>query len=434
MYHQQQQQQHHQSQFYRPAPYTAAQESTTSPANPAPQVHRHLPPAIHCPPKRQQPESPVPYNIPTGPEVHRPPKRVHESPVPYNIPTGPEVHRPPKRVQHQQPALVSPSAAASPRTPQPCHPSSLTSSPPRHHQAVTPVCKNTSNAAAEIVSTANLVTSKPPRPYTEYTMFYQLEREYILRRLLTNDDDKKSNSSPSDDDAADGQTALFQNDPLMPAQFRDLPLRADWYISGKSKKPTKRKHRKSHGKIGFLELSQIIAKRWKTLSNEDPETLQFVQKIAKIELAKYHQEMKEYKELIKCLGPAVAVEVPIVGSPPPVSIVPKSSSINDDDTIIHSNTTPPAQRRVTPIYSYPPPVYNNNNNMGQVNVINTIGTHSLPPFNFYNQEAPTPSIKLQPKAPFRRNISVCSDIDLEVDMNDDLILDLWRSCNNQEAA
>ena len=297
MYHQQQQQQHHQSQFYRPAPYTAAQESTTPPANPAPQVHRHLPPAIHCPPKRQQPESPVQY-IPTGPEVHRPPKRVHESPVPYNIPTGPEVHRPPKRVQHQQPALVSPSAAASPRTPQP----SLKSSPPRHHQAVTPVCKNTSNAAAEIVSTANLVTSKPPRPYTEYTMFYQLEREYILRRLLTNDDDKKSNSSPSDDDAADGQTALFQNDPLMPAQFRDLPLRADWYISGKSKKPTKRKHRKSHGKIGFLELTRMIAARW---AKVDDETRKYCKMMAAMELVKYKEDMESYnlyKERLSAMG------------------------------------------------------------------------------------------------------------------------------------
>ena len=284
-------QQQQQSQFYRPAPYTAAQEPTTSSAaNPAPQVHRHLPPAIHCPPKRQQPESPVPYNIPTGPVVY--------------IPTGPEVHRPPKRVQHQQPALVSPSATASPRTPQPCHPSmSLTSSPPRHHQAVTPVCKSTSNAAAEIVSTANLVTSKPPRPYTEYTMFYQLEREYILRRLLTNDDDKKStNSSPSDDDAADGQTALFQNDPLMPARFRDLPLRADWYISGKSKKPTKRKHRKSHGKIGFLELTRMIAARW---AKVDDETRKYCKMMAAMELVKYKEDMESYnlyKERLSAMG------------------------------------------------------------------------------------------------------------------------------------
>ena len=264
---------------------------------------------------------------------------------------------------------------------------------------------------------------KPKRPLTAYHLFLQLEREYVIQT--------------SEGEVAD--KSIFKLDQKVylenvPQRYKNILLLKNWYF--KPDKRAKRKHRKSHGKIGFLELSQIIAKRWKTLSNEDPETLQFVQKIAKIELAKYHQEMKEYKELIKCLGPAVAVEVPIVGSPPPASIVPKSSSINvnDDDTIIHSNTTPPAQRRVTPIYSYPPPVYNNNNNMRQVNVINTIGTHSLPPFNFYNQEAPTPSIKLQPKAPFRRNISVCSDIDLEVDMNDDLILDLWRSCNNQEAA
>jgi len=134
-------------------------------------------------------------------------------------------------------------------------------------------------------------------------MFYQLEREYILRRLLTNDDDKKStSSSPSDDDAADGQTALFQNDPLMPARFRDLPLRADWYISGKSKKPTKRKHRKSHGKIGFLELTRMIAARW---AKVDDETRKYCKMMAAMELVKYKEDMESYnlyKDRLSAMG------------------------------------------------------------------------------------------------------------------------------------
>ena len=253
---------------------------------------------------------------------------------------------------------------------------------------------------------------KPKRALTAYHLYLQLEREYIIQT--------------SEGEVAD--KSLFKLDQKeylenVPHRYKNIRLLPNWYF--KPDKRAKRKHRKSHGKIGFLELSQIIAKRWKTLSDEDPETLQFVQKIANIELSKYHQEMKEYKELIKCLDHAVAVEVPVVSSPPPasISIVPK----NSNDTIIHSNTTPPAQRHVTPIY--PPPIYTN---MGEEKVIKTISTHSLTPFNFYNQEAPTTS--LRPKAPFRRNISFCSDIDLEVDMNDNLILDLWRSCNKQEPA
>jgi hypothetical protein len=60
---------------------------------------------------------------------------------------------------------------------------------------------------------------------------------------------------------AQSDCALFKNDPLMPARYRTLPLRADWYISGKSKKPCKRKHRKTHGKIGELLLSLLMMYR-----------------------------------------------------------------------------------------------------------------------------------------------------------------------------
>jgi hypothetical protein len=76
----------------------------------------------------------------------------------------------------------------------------------------------------------------------------------------------------------------------------------DWYAGpGKRKK---RKHRKQHGKIGFLELSKIISSRWAELDKVDPETKSFVQKIAKAEVAEYYKEMDQYKELIKDLPPS----------------------------------------------------------------------------------------------------------------------------------
>ena len=105
----------------------------------------------------------------------------------------------------------------------------------------------------------NAITTKPHRPYTEYTMFYQLEREYILHRILTTDQECAMQNNLADPTSPGAnQTALFQNDPLMPARYRSLPLRANWYISGKSKKPTKRKDCKSHEKIGFLQLTRMI--------------------------------------------------------------------------------------------------------------------------------------------------------------------------------
>ncbi len=159
-----------------------------------------------------------------------------------------------------QPALVSPSthqatsganAAASPMTPQSAVVTSLphevlpATTTPVAPTNVTPVSAKSPAEINVAAASANMVTTKPPRPYTEYTMFYQLEREYILHRVLTNDDDKAKNATSTD--GTNIQPALFQNDPLMPERYRSLPLRADWYISGKSKKPTKRKHRKSHG-------------------------------------------------------------------------------------------------------------------------------------------------------------------------------------------
>ena len=111
------------------------------------------------------------------------------------------------------------------------------------------------------VDLTTLVTTKPPRPYTEYTMFYQLEREFILHRVLAQSQSGGGADAPAVDGEAGGE-ALFEDDPLMPRKYRSLPLKADWYISGKSKKPTKRKHRKSHGK-----LSQVAGSFWPKLGS-----------------------------------------------------------------------------------------------------------------------------------------------------------------------
>ena len=127
-------------------------------------------------------------------------------------------------------------------------------------------------------------------------MFYQLEREYILHRLLTTKEEHEQNPDTAN------QTALFENDPLMPARYRSLPLRADWYISGKSKKPSKRKHRKSHGKIGFLELTRLIASRW---GKVDDETRKYCKMMAAMELVKYKEDMESYnlyKEHLSAIG------------------------------------------------------------------------------------------------------------------------------------
>ena len=140
-------------------------------------------------------------------------------------------------------------------------------------------------------------------------MFYQLEREYIIHRILATDEERTALNDDDDDvlspgsvGSAGSQVALFENDPLMPARYRSLPLRADWYISGKTKKPTKRKHRKSHGKIGFLELTRMIASRW---AQVDDETRKYCKMMAAMELVKYKEDMEcynLYKERLSAMG------------------------------------------------------------------------------------------------------------------------------------
>jgi hypothetical protein len=125
---------------------------------------------------------------------------------------------------------------------------------------------------------------KPMRPLTAYQIFLQIEREYIIQT---------SEGEIADKSSLDNKVYLDD----VPERYKNIRLLRDWYVGpGKRKK---RKHRKQHGKIGFLELSQIVSKRWAELDKVDPETKIFVQKIAKSEIDNYYREMKQYKDLIK---------------------------------------------------------------------------------------------------------------------------------------
>jgi hypothetical protein len=167
----------------------------------------------------------------------------------------------------------------------------------------------------DLATKAGMITTKPSRPHTDYTIFYQLEREFILHRELATDDDEcndkgthndkdsHSSSDPGSVDSKDNQevTLLFENDPHMPARYRSLPLRADWYISGIYTK-SKRKHSKSHGKIGFIELTRMIAARW---AKVDDETKKYCKMMAAAELVKYKKELEcynQYKKRLSTIG------------------------------------------------------------------------------------------------------------------------------------
>ena len=130
----------------------------------------------------------------------------------------------------------------------------------------------------------NRIPKKPMRPLTAYHIFFQIEREYVIQT---------SAGEVADKSMMDNKITLED----VPQRYKNIKLLPDWY-AGPGKRQ-KRKHRKQHGKIGFLELSRVISTRWSKLDEIDPETKAFVTKIAKSEVEEYYREMKEYKELTK---------------------------------------------------------------------------------------------------------------------------------------
>ena len=102
--------------------------------------------------------------------------------------------------------------------------------------------------ASEMVSSPrkNLMLKKPKRPLTAYHIFFQIEREFIIQTMAGEDADKSIH-----------QGKIFFRD--VPNRYINIKLSPDWYF-GPGKR-AKRKHRKQHGKIGFLELSRLITSR-----------------------------------------------------------------------------------------------------------------------------------------------------------------------------
>lgn len=144
---------------------------------------------------------------------------------------------------------------------------------------------------------------KPQRPLTAYHIYFQIEREFIIQ-----------SACPPGHVNADPNKSCLRD---VPRRYRSISLLPDWF-AGPGKRQ-KRKHRKSHGMIGFLELSRVISRRWATLDTSDPETKRFVTRIATRELEEYKLEVKEYKELLTSAAAAFAPVAPIAV---PSSITP----------------------------------------------------------------------------------------------------------------
>jgi hypothetical protein len=130
----------------------------------------------------------------------------------------------------------------------------------------TPIYSSNFNDDFNESHAGNTTTQEPLRALSAYNFFFRYERERIL------------NSTNDTDDTG----------PELTPQTQESLLTSHWNRD----RSVKRRHRKSHGKISFAELSRRISHRWKELPDDQKN---FFCEIAAKDWERYHKEMDQQK-------------------------------------------------------------------------------------------------------------------------------------------
>lgn len=151
-------------------------------------------------------------------------------------------------------------------------------------------------------------TNKPRRPLSAYNLFFSEERERILKEIdekaaLEKGEKKDDEKKGEEDGEKKEETSTDADAEEKPKESKDGEDKEEDKDDKKRKIPKaflrpllpgqrkRRAHRKTHGKISFRLLAQMVGARWKALPDEDRK---YYQDLAKEDSIRQKEAMKEY--------------------------------------------------------------------------------------------------------------------------------------------
>lgn len=135
----------------------------------------------------------------------------------------------------------------------------------------------------------------PKRAFTAYNLFFAVEREKILKVL------PEDGIQGEDRDARVKEVVSRLETNLLPEEEEEIEKRMVCKILREqcemvdTKKP-RRKHRKTHGKVGFVDLNSIISNRWKKLSKVK---VNWYRDLGRMDMIRFQKALDENRRKVK---------------------------------------------------------------------------------------------------------------------------------------